>query len=96
MAISTTESNTDSPRQLVDNYYDTSNGSAKDDTYSSTTESHTTNNGNRSRVTDMVQAESQSMAQQDSSRSVQKTTDHVKSTIQEFKIHELKSQEEKE
>ena len=44
----------------------------------------------------MVQAESQSMAQQDSSRSVQKTTDHVKSTIQEFKIHELKSQEEKE
>lgn len=93
---SAAESNTDSPRQLVDNYYDTSNGSAKDDTYSSTTESHTTNNGNRSRVTDMVQAESQSMAQQDSSQSVQKTTDHVKSTIQEFKIHELKSQEEKE
>ena len=93
---SAAESNTDSPRQLVDNYYDTSNGSAKDDTYSSTTESHTTNNGNRSRVTDMVQAESQSMAQQDSSRSVQNTTDHVKSTIQEFKIHELKSQEEKE
>lgn len=93
---SAAESNTDSPRQLVDNYYDTSNGSAKDDMYSSTTESHTTNNGNRSRVTDMVQAESQSMAQQDSSQSVQKTTDHVKSTIQEFKIHELKSQEEKE
>lgn len=93
---SAAESNTDSPRQLVDNYYDTSNGSAKDDTYSSTTESHTTNNGNRSIVTDMVQAESQSMAQQDSSQSVQKTTDHVKSTIQEFKIHELKSQEEKE
>lgn len=93
---SAAESNTDSPRQLVDNYYDTSNGSAKDDTYSSTTEIHTTNNGNRSRVTDMVQAESQSMAQQDSSQSVQKTTDHVKSTIQEFKIHELKSQEEKE
>ena len=93
---SAAESNTDSPRQLVDNYYDTSNGSAKDDTYSSTTESHTTNNGNRSRVTDMVQAESQSMAQQDSTQSVQKTTDHVKSTIQEFKIHELKSQEEKE
>lgn len=93
---SAAESNTDSPRQLVDNYYDTSNGSAKDDTYSSTTESHTTNNGSGSRVTDMVQAESQSMSQQDSSRSAQKTTDHVKSTIQEFKIHELKSQEEKE
>lgn len=93
---STTESNMDSPHQVVDNFLDTSNGSAKDDTYSSTAESYTTNNGNGSRVTDMVQAEIQSMAQQDSSRSVQKTTDHVKSTIQEFKIHELKSQEEKE
>lgn len=93
---STTEANTDSPRQTVDNFLDTSNGSAKDDMYSNTTESYTTNNGSGSRVTDMIQAESQSMAQQDSSRSVQKTTDHVKSTIQEFKIHELKSQEEKE
>lgn len=93
---STTEANTDSPRQTVDNFLDTSNGSAKDDMYSNTTESYTTNNGSGSRVTDMVQAESQSMAQQDSSQSVQKTTDHVKSTIQEFKIHELKSQEEKE
>lgn len=93
---STTEANTDSPRQTVDNFLDTSNGSAKDDMYSNTTESYTTNNGSGSRVTDMVQAESQSMIQQDSSRSVQKTTDHVKSTIQEFKIHELKSQEEKE
>lgn len=93
---STIEANTDSPRQTVDNFLDTSNGSAKDDMYSNTTESYTTNNGSGSRVTDMIQAESQSMAQQDSSRSVQKTTDHVKSTIQEFKIHELKSQEEKE
>lgn len=93
---STTEANTDSPRQTVDNFLDTSNGSAKDDMYSNTTESYTTNNGSGSRVTDLIQAESQSMAQQDSSRSVQKTTDHVKSTIQEFKIHELKSQEEKE
>lgn len=93
---STTEANTDSPRQTVDNFLDTSNGSVKDDMYSNTTESYTTNNGSGSRVTDMIQAESQSMAQQDSSRSVQKTTDHVKSTIQEFKIHELKSQEEKE
>ena len=42
----------------------------------------------------MIQSESQSMIQQDSSQSTQTTTDHVKSTIQEFKVHELKSQEE--
>jgi type IV secretory pathway TrbL component len=93
---STTEANTDSPRQLVDNYYDTSNGSAKDDYASSSMRSSNNGSNDGSRINDMIQSESQSMAQQDSSRSVQKTTDHVKSTIQEFKIHELKSQEEKE
>ena len=90
---STTEANTDSPRQTVDNFLDTSNGSAKDDTYSNTTENYTNNNG---RVTDMVQAESQSMAQQDYRQSTQKTIDHARETINEFKKLELKSQEEKE
>ena len=42
----------------------------------------------------MIQSESQSMVQQESSQSTQKTADHVKSTIQEFKVHELKSQED--
>ena len=93
---STTEANTDSPRQTVDNFLDTSNGSAKDDTYSNTTENYTNNNGNGSRVTDMVQAESQSMAQQDYRQSTQKTIDHARETINEFKKLELKSQEEKE
>lgn len=91
-AGSITESNTDSPRQLVDNYLDTSSGSVKDDGYSTSTPSNTSGNG--SRVHDMIQSESQSMIQQDSSQSTQTTTDHVKSTIQEFKVHELKSQEE--
>lgn len=90
-----TESSADSPRQLVDNYYDTSDGSVKDDGYSTSTPSNTTHhNGSESRVHDMIQSESQSMIQQDSSQSTQTTTDHVKSTIQEFKVHELKSQEE--
>ena len=93
---SATEANTDSPRQLVDNYYDTSNGSAKDDYASSSMRSSNNGSNDGSRINDMIQSESQSMAQQDSTQSVQKTTDHVKSTIQEFKIHELKSQEEKE
>lgn len=91
-AGSITESSTDSPRQLVDNYLDTSSGSVKDDGYSTSTPSNTSGNG--SRVHDMIQSESQSMIQQDSSQSTQTTTDHVKSTIQEFKVHELKSQEE--
>lgn len=91
-AGSITESSTDSPRQLVDNYLDTSSGSIKDDGYSTSTPSNTSGNG--SRVHDMIQSESQSMIQQDSSQSTQTTTDHVKSTIQEFKVHELKSQEE--
>lgn len=91
-AGSITESSTDSPRQLVDNYLDTSSGSIKDDGYSTSTPSNTSSNG--SRVHDMIQSESQSMIQQDSSQSTQTTTDHVKSTIQEFKVHELKSQEE--
>lgn len=90
-----TESSTDSPRQLVDNYLDTSSGSVKDDSYSTSTPSNTTHHsGSGSRVHDMIQSESQSMAQQESSQSTQKTADHVKSTIQEFKVHELKSQEE--
>ena len=91
-AGSITESSTDSPRQLVDNYLDTSSGSVKDDGYSTSTPSNISGNG--SRVHDMIQSESQSMIQQDSSQSTQTTTDHVKSTIQEFKVHELKSQEE--
>lgn len=90
-----TESSTDTPRQLVDNYLDTSSGSVKDDSYSTSTPSNTTHHsGSGSRVHDMIQSESQSMAQQESSQSTQKTADHVKSTIQEFKVHELKSQEE--
>lgn len=90
-----TESSAESPRQLVDNYYDTSDGSVKDEGYSISTPSNTTHhNGSESRVHDMIQSENQSMIQQDSSQSTQTTTDHVKSTIQEFKVHELKSQEE--
>ena len=90
-----TESSTDTPRQLVDNYLDTSSGSVKDDSYSTSTPSNTTHHsGSGSRVHDMIQSESQSMAQQESSQSTQKTADYVKSTIQEFKVHELKSQEE--
>ena len=90
-----TESSAESPRQLVDNYLDTSDGSVKDEGYSTSTPSNTTHhNGGESRVHDMIQSESQSMIQQDSSQSTQTTTDHVKSTIQEFKVHELKSQEE--
>lgn len=93
---STTGSNEDSPRQLVGNYYDTSSGSAKDDYSSSSMHSSSNGNNDGSRINDMIQSESQSMAQQDFNQSTQKTTDHVKSTIQEFKVHELKSQEEKE
>ena len=44
----------------------------------------------------MIRSESESISQQDSNQTTQKTNNHVKSTIQEFKIHELKSQEEKD
>ena len=80
---------------LQNKYIDTSDGSVKDEGYSTSTPSNTTHHsGSGSRVHDMIQSESQSMIQQDSSQSTQTTTDHVKSTIQEFKVHELKSQEE--
>ena len=45
-------------------------------------------------VNDRIQAERQSIVQQDSSQSTQKTIDHAKDTINEFKKLELKSQEE--
>lgn len=87
-----TSDNTESPRQLVDNYLDNSSGSIKDNDYSNSNQSYTSG----SRINDMIRSESESMSQQDSSQSTQKTSNHVKSTIQEFKIHELKSQEEKD
>ena len=49
-----------------------------------------------SRINDMIRSESESIAQQDSNQNYSKTNNHVKSTIQEFKIHELKSQEDKD
>ena len=45
-------------------------------------------------VNDRIQAERQSIVQQDSSQSTQKTIDYAKDTINEFKKLELKSQEE--
>ena len=91
---STTESN--SSPQIVDNYYDTSDGSTKDDDYSSSTPNNNINSTNQDMVNDRIQAERQSIEQQDSSQSTQKTIDHAKDTINEFKKLELKSQEEKE
>lgn len=91
---STTESN--SSPQIVDNYYDTSDGSTKDDDYSSSTPNNNINSTNQDMVNDRIQAERQSIVQQDSSQSTQKTIDHAKDTINEFKKLELKSQEEKE
>ena len=90
----TTESN--SSPQIVDNYYDTSDGSTKDDDYSSSTPNNNINSTNQDMVNDRIQAERQSIVQQDSSQSTSKTIDHAKSTIQEFKKLELQSQEEKE
>ena len=90
-----TGSNTESPQQLVNNYLDTSSGSVKNNDYSDSNQSYTSSDSG-SRVNDMIRSESESMSQQDSSQTTQKTSNHVKSTIQEFKIHELKSQEEKD
>lgn len=94
-AGSNTESHTESPQQLVNNYLDTSSGSVKNNDYSGSNQSYSSSDSG-SRVNDMIRSESESMSQQDSSQTTQKTSNHVKSTIQEFKIHELKSQEEKD
>lgn len=91
---SSTESNAGSSPQIVDNYYDTSDGSTKDDDYSSSTPNNNINSTNQDMVNDRIQAERQSIVQQDSSQSTQKTIDHAKDTINEFKKLELKSQEE--
>lgn len=93
---SSTESNAGSSPQIVDNYYDTSDGSTKDDDYSSSTPNNNINSTNQDMVNDRIQAERQSIVQQDSSQSTQKTIDHAKDTINEFKKLELQSQEEKE
>lgn len=90
-----TGSNTESPQQLVNNYLDTSSGSVKNNDYSDSNQSYPSSDSG-SRVNDMIRSESESMSQQDSNQTTQKTNNHVKSTIQEFKIHELKSQEEKD
>lgn len=94
-AGSNPESHTESPQQLVNNYLDTSSGSVKNDDYSGSNQSYSSSDSG-SRVNDMIRSESESMSQQDSSQTTQKTSNHVKSTIQEFKVHELKSQEEKD
>lgn len=91
---SSTESNAGSSPQIVDNYYDTSDGSTKDDDYSSSTPNNNINSTNQDMVNDRIQAERQSIVQQDSSQSTQKTIDYAKDTINEFKKLELKSQEE--
>lgn len=91
---SSTGSNAGSSPQIVDNYYDTSDGSTKDDDYSSSTPNNNINSTNQDMVNDRIQAERQSIVQQDSSQSTQKTIDHAKDTINEFKKLELKSQEE--
>lgn len=93
---SSTESNAGSSPQIVDNYYDTSDGSTKDDDYLSSTPNNNINSTNQDMVNDRIQAERQSIVQQDSSQSTQKTIDHAKDTINEFKKLELQSQEEKE
>ena len=93
---SSTESNADSSHQIVDNYYDTSDGSVKDDNYSSSMDSYHNASNNQDMVNDRIQAERQSIVQQDSSQSTQKTIDHAKDTINEFKKLELQSQKEKE
>ena len=94
-AGSNPESHTESPQQLVNNYLDTSSGSIKNNDYSGSNQSYSSSDSG-SRVNDMIRSESESMSQQDSSQTTQKTSNHVKSTIQEFKVHELKSQEEKD
>ena len=91
---SSTGSNADTSHQIVDNYYDTSDGSVKDDNYSSSMDSYHNASNNQDMVNDRIQAERQSIVQQDSSQSTQKTIDHAKDTINEFKKLELKSQEE--
>lgn len=94
---STTESNADYSPQIVDNYYDSSDGSIKDDNYSSPMNSYhntSNNDGVNPRVSNMIHDEKQSISQQDSSLSTQKNIDHAKAAIQEFKMIELKSQEE--
>ena len=93
---SSTESNSGSSHQVVDNYYDTSDGSVKDDNYSSSMDSYHNASNNQDMVNDRIQAERQSIVQQDSSQSTQKTIDHAKDTINAFKKLELQSQEEKE
>lgn len=93
---SSTESNAGSSHQVVDNYYDTSDGSVKDDNYSSSMDSYHNASNNQDMVNDRIQAERQSIVQQDSSQSTQKTIDHAKDTINAFKKLELQSQEEKE
>jgi type IV secretory pathway TrbL component len=90
-----TEAPVDSSRQVIDNYLDTSNGSIKDDNYSESNQNYTSHDSG-SRINDMIRSESESISQQDSNQTTQKTNNHVKSTIQEFKIHELKSQEDKD
>ena len=94
-AGSNPESHTESPQQLVNNYLDTSSGSIKNNDYSGSNQSYSSSDSG-SRVNDMIRSESESMSQQDSSQTTPKTSNHVKSTIQEFKVHELKSQEEKD
>lgn len=93
---SSTESNSGSSHQVVDNYYDTSDGSVKDDNYSSSMDSYHNASNNQDMVNDRIQAERQSIVQQDSSQSTQKTIDYAKDTINAFKKLELQSQEEKE